>query len=239
MSTTIEDILDDELLSKLQYEAVMKNAALEQCIYIFVEGDSEEATFQMLLENQNCNLNFQENGIVIANYNGIGNLKHVLRLLHKTLSHDRPVIVTFDDDLEGKRNVGHLNSPLIYSFCIPNKPVVTYFDGTVGGTFEEAFSQQCFLEACFQSGVLEPSFSGSLYGFSAVFDNGKPWFAQFAKYVESNGGRAGSINKVRLAENMARTCDPVPDTFVKLAEIALEIRKSNPIRHPDDVELSG
>ena len=239
MSTTMEDILEDELISKLHNEAIMKRAALEQCIYIFVEGDSEEATFQMLLENPGCGLNFQENGIVIANYNGAGNLKHALRLLRKTLSHDRPIIVTFDDDLAGKRIVGHLNDPLIYSFCIPNKPVVTYTDGTEGGSFEEAFSPRCFLEACFQSGVLEPSFSGTLSDFSAVFDNKKPYLNQFKIYIKNNGGKPGSINKVLLAKYMARTSNPVPDTFIKLAKIALDLRKSNPVRHFDDVELSG
>ena len=98
MGTTIEDILDEEIFSALHHEAMMKRAALEQCIYIFVEGDSEEATFQMLLES--CGLDFQEYWIVIANYNGIGNLKHAVRLLQRTLSHDRPVIVTYDDDLD-------------------------------------------------------------------------------------------------------------------------------------------
>ena len=41
MATTIEDIQYEEMLSELHHEVVMKNAALEQCIYIFVEGESE------------------------------------------------------------------------------------------------------------------------------------------------------------------------------------------------------
>ncbi len=54
MTTTIEDIQYEEMLSELHFEVVMKNAALEQCIYIFVEGGSEEASFQPLLEDINC-----------------------------------------------------------------------------------------------------------------------------------------------------------------------------------------
>jgi hypothetical protein len=234
MATTIEDIHYEEMLSERHFEAVMKNAALEQCIYIFVEGESEEATFQMLLED--CGLDFKENGIVIANYNGIGNLKHAVRLIRKTLSHDRPIIVTYDDDLEGKRISTHLNVPLITAFKVPQQAVVTYSDGSVGGSFEEVFSPLCFIEACFQGQILEPSFPGRQSAFSSSFDKNKPWFPQLAKFVESNGRKASSINKVRLAEQMADSCDPVPATFIKLAEVALELRASNPVRHPDNVE---
>ena len=235
MATTIEEIQYDEMLSDLHHESVMNNAALEQCIYIFVEGESEEATFQMLLEDSG--LDFQGNGIVIANYNGIGNLKHAVRLLRKTLSHNRPIIVTYDDDLEGKRISKHLGDPLITDFKVPHEPVVTYSDGSVGGSFEEVFSQQCFMDACFDDGVLEPSFSGEQAVFSSGFDKDKPWFSQLAKFVMKNGGNASSINKVRLAEHMAESCDPVPETFIKLAETALELRKDNPVRHPDDIDL--
>jgi len=151
MATTLDDIWHDQMLEELHYEAVMKRAALEQCIYIFVEGESEETTFQMLLEDTSCGLDFEHNGIIIANYNGIGNLKHAIRLLRKTLSHDRPIIVTFDDDPDGKRNEKHLNDPLIFPFKIPQSPTVTFSDGSTGGSFEEAFSQQCFIESSFSA----------------------------------------------------------------------------------------
>ncbi len=234
MATTIEDIQYDEMLSELRYEAVMENAALEQCIYIFVEGDSEEATFEMLLED--CGLDFKENGIVIANYNGIGNIKHAVRLLRKTLSHDRPIIITYDDDLEGKKNLKYLNDPLISAFKVPHIPVVTYRDGSVGGSFEEAFSPACFMMSCFQKGVLESSFSGTLSDFSSSFDKSKPWLTQLQKYVASNGGKHSSINKVRLAEYMAASCN-TPTTFIELAKLALELRKYNPVKHPDEIKF--
>ncbi|WP_199780230.1 MULTISPECIES: TOPRIM nucleotidyl transferase/hydrolase domain-containing protein [Enterobacteriaceae] len=102
MGTTMEDIKYDEMLNELIFQEVMKNEAKKQCIYIFVEGECEELVFQPLLER--CGIDFDTMGIVIANYNGVGNLKHAIRLLNQTLSHDRPIIVTYDDDHEGKKN---------------------------------------------------------------------------------------------------------------------------------------
>ena len=81
MATTMEDIIYEEMLDTLYAEEIMKTAAGAQCIYIFVEGESEEATFQMLLEG--CGLDFKTHGVVVANYNGIGNLKNSIRLLRK------------------------------------------------------------------------------------------------------------------------------------------------------------
>ena len=237
LATTMEDILYDEMINELHHETVMKNAALAQCIYIFVEGESEETTFQMLLEDQLCGLNFEENGVVVANYNGIGNLQHAVRLLRKTLSHDRPIVVTYDDDLEGKAKLKYLDDPLIIPFKIPQTPVVEFGDGSFGGSFEEAFSPDCFLRSCFEGQVLPSGFNGSQADFSASFDQTKPWIPQLAKYVGSNGCHPASINKVILAENMAHNCDPVPESFIKLAETVLDLRKRNPVKHPDDVEL--
>ncbi len=237
MATTIEDIMYDEMINELHHEVVMKNAALEQCIYIFVEGESEEATFQMLLEDQLCGLNFEKIGVVIANYNGIGNLQHAVRLLRKTLSHDRPIVVTYDDDLEGKSKLKYLSEPLITPFKIPQTPVVEFGNGSWGGSFEEVFSPDCFLRSCFEGEVLPGNFTGSPSDFSLNFDKAKPWIPQLAKYVSVTGCHPASINKVLLAENMAHNCDPVPDAFIKLAETVLDLRKQNPIKHPDDVEL--
>ena len=237
MAITMEDIYYDEMISEFHHEAVMKNAALDQCIYIFVEGESEEATFQMLLEDKLCGLNFEEHGVVVANYNGIGNLQHAVRLLRKTLSHNRPIVVTYDDDLEGKAKLKHLNDPLITPFKIPQTPVVEFRDGSLGGSFEEAFSPDCFLKSCFEGNVLPSGFKGSPEDFSSGFDKTKPWIPQLAKYASSNGCHPASINKLLLAENMAHNCEPVPDAFVKLAKTVLDLRKHNPVKHPDDVKL--
>lgn len=237
MSTTMEDIYRDEMLETIHYEIVMEKAALEQCIYIFVEGESEEQTFQDLLEDSACGLNFKKHGVVIANYNGIGNLQHAVRLLRKTLSHDRPVVVTFDNDMEGKRKIKYLDDSLFTAFEIPQDPVVKYQNGNWGGSFEESFTPECFLSACSRKGVLPPAFSGSISDFSSMFIQTEPWFPQLAKFVNENGYNAGKINKIELAKNMANSCYPIPRTYIELAKIVLQLREKNPIKHPDDIEI--
>jgi len=236
MATTMEDILYDEMLDSLCAEEVMKKAAEDQCIYVFVEGESEEATFQMLLED--CGLDFKIHGIVIANYNGIGNLKNSIRLIRKTLSHNRPIIVTYDDDLPGKRETQHINDELITKFKIPQAPVVRYSDGSEGGSLEEAFPPELFIESCFKSDVILNSTTNMKSDFFAIFEAKKPWFAQLANFLNSMNMKVGSVNKVRLAERMAESCNPIPETFEKLAELALKLRERHPVKSPNDVDLS-
>ncbi|RBP77910.1 hypothetical protein EBI01_19745 [Marinomonas rhizomae] len=235
MGTAIEDIQYEEMWSELHHEAVMKNEAKKQCIYIFVEGDSEEAVFQSLLES--CCLDFETDGIVIANYNGIGNLKHAIRLLRKTLSHDRPVIVTFDDDIEGKRISNIIDDPLISAFKIPSSPVVTYSNGEKGGSFEESFPPDCFISASFKPRAIDSKLVGKETEFRNVFNSSKPWVAQLANFIKLNGGNPGSINKVEIAENMESSCLSIPKTFEELATLISQTRQAYPVAHPDDVEV--
>ena len=90
-------VIQDQLCEEMRWDAASRESALEQCIYLFVEGESEEGAFRILLE-EGLGINFSDYGVVIANYNGIGNLKHVIRIMNQTLSHDCPMIFTFDDD---------------------------------------------------------------------------------------------------------------------------------------------
>ncbi|WP_233527762.1 TOPRIM nucleotidyl transferase/hydrolase domain-containing protein [Serratia sp. PAMC26656] len=235
MGTTIEDIRYEEMLSELQFESVMKSEARKQCIYIFVEGESEEITFQPLLES--FGVDFEKEGIIIANYNGIGNLRHAIRILGKTLSHDRPIIVTFDDDLEGKKVTGLINDPLITYFKIPYSPVVTYKDGSKGGSFEECFTPDCFIDSCFKPKAIDSNILTKSSDFKKIFNPKKPWISQLAKFILDNGGKPGSIKKVEIAGNMASAASPVPQTFSELAKVITDIRAKNPIKHPDNVEL--
>lgn len=236
MATTIEDIKYDEMISSMCDEVIMREAAKAQCIYIFVEGESEEAVLHILLEE--CGLDLNKHGIVIANYNGIGNLKSSIRLLRKTLSHDRPIIVTYDDDLAGKREVRDAGDELITYFKIPQSPVVRFSDGSEGGSLEEAFSPDVFIDSSFESDMVFNGDPRMKSDFSSAFDASKPWFSQLARFVESRGGRAASINKIKLCENMAQLCDPIPDTFKKLAALALSLRERYPVKSPNDVDLS-
>lgn len=92
-------------ISDLHDEAVMARAAIEQAIFVFVEGDSEELALPLLFTDI---LDLEAVGARIANYNGHGNLRAALRLLKATLTHDRPIFdrgVELDDQhavLEGR-----------------------------------------------------------------------------------------------------------------------------------------
>src|SRR3990170_3967712 len=119
----LNDALYDQYLIDRRYEKEMEIATLNQCIYLFVEGLTEEKAYPELLAK--CDIDLVEIGIIVANYNGIGNLIPSLRLLHKTLSYNRPIIVTFDNDEEGNKhqekiqNLG-LKSELITLIPIPS-----------------------------------------------------------------------------------------------------------------------
>lgn len=235
MSMSIDEVHYQDFLSECHFNLVMKNEAKKQCIYIFVEGDSEELAFQPLLEG--CGVDFEKHGIIVANYNGIGNLKHALRLFNKTLSHDRPVVVTFDDDIDGKRISNFIKGSLITSFKIPCTPVVTYNNGQKGGSFEECFPHEIFIESSFKPLAIDNKVLGKLAEFREIFDIHTPWVAQLAKFIKSNGGDPGSINKVKIAENMIASDAATPETFEKLASLIIKIRENHPIEHPNWVGL--
>lgn len=238
MGMSYEDIQREEMWSAMHHELVMEKAGLAQCIYVFVEGHSEEAVLHCLLKEKECDIDFKELGVVVANYNGINNLKHAVRLLRQTLSHDRPIIVTYDDDPSGKRNLKYIkNDPLLIPFRIPIIPRVTYKDNSKGGSLEEAFNEFCFIDSCFDKDVAGSYFMGNKDEFTSNFKIDLPWYSQFCTYVDSKGGRAKSINKVRLAENMAESCQPIPETFIELSNTIREVRNKCPIKHPDDVDF--
>ncbi len=236
MATTIEDIQYDEMLAELHHEAMMRKEAMKQCIYILVEGESEEVTFKSLLED--CGLDFKEHGVVIANYNGIGNLRHAIRLLKMTLTHDRPIVVTFDDDIEGKAAQKHIKGSQFTPFKVPFEPVVTYKNGSSGGSFEECFAPDCFISSCFEADFVPASVRSKEPEFREYFDPTRPWLAQFAKFLDANGGCGNSINKVHIAKAMTSKCSPAPETFEILARTIIGIRDRHPIENPNDVEIS-
>ena len=126
---------------------------------------------------------------------------------------------------------------LISTFKIPFSPVVTYSNGEKGGSFEESFSQDCFIKASFKAQAIDSKLVGKESDFRNIFNPSKPWVAQLANFISVNGGNPGSINKVEIAENMAASCSPIPKTFEELATLVSQTRITNPIVHPDDVEV--
>ena len=156
MTTTWEDIARDMALEELHEEAVMDRATREQCIFLFVEGECEAKAIPLLLYGAP---DFDALGVRIANYNGRGNLSAALRLLKLTLSYDRPIILTYDQDPESNNSIEtcrkqNLLTELIYELPIPVHPVVTYPCGHKGGAFEESFSLDVFLSSAFHETIL-------------------------------------------------------------------------------------
>ncbi len=235
-----QDILLEKALEDLHNEAVMKAAALAQCIYLFVEGDSEEKAFPILLNK--AGIKFEELGVVIANYNGIGNFLHSLRLMLKTLSHDRPIIATIDNDMEGhqlieKYNKSSFKNEKITIFPIPLKAKVTYKNGHKGGSFEEIFSVDNFLKCCFSGKVMDSSLVHRRSEFEKSFNPTKPWYNQVRNFCVQNDYNDFIYKKTDLAEQLAIECTSIPKDIEKLACLIKKIRKNHQIKNPNDVEL--
>jgi len=239
MSTTWDDVAADMAISDLHDEAVMARAALEQAIFLFVEGDSEEVALPLLFTDI---LDLEAVGAKIANYNGHGNLGAALRLLKLTLSHDRPIIVTHDNDPESIASVlkcekQNLLGDLTYLFPIPTEPVVMYPCGHVGGSFEESFPVEMFLNVAFSDGMLPADVIAQRASFESGFNPSKPWLRQLQKFTADLGFVEWSTRKPLLAEALATECDELPLTFSRLATLIREVRDKHPVVHPDDVEL--
>jgi Overcoming lysogenization defect protein-like, TOPRIM domain len=238
MGMTYEDWARDEAISALHDEAVMERAAREQAIFLFVEGESEEIGFPYLLEGE---LNLDAMGVKIANYNGHGNLHAALRLLKKTLSHDRPVIVTYDNDPESSRSVQRckeqgLLGDKVYVLPVPCEEVVAYRCGHRGGTFEESFPIGLFLNEVFSPGVLPAELIGHRVNFESRFDPGRPWLAQVQRFVV-DAGFHWTIPKPILAEGLANSWTDLPVTYKRLSQLIKDVRNTHPVIHPDHVDF--
>jgi predicted ATP-dependent endonuclease of OLD family len=234
------DYAQESVIEEMLYEAVMKKAAKEQCIYLFVEGESEEKAFPILIENTGINL--EELGITIANYNGSGNLIHSLRLLNKTLSHNRPIIITIDNDKDGGKIIKKISkddykNDLLNIFPIPAMETVIYPSGHKGGSFEEIFTAEHFLNCCFSKHIMDSNLVNKKNDFERYFDVSKPWYDQVKKYCANNGFTKFSSLKVDLAEYMAEECDNTPDTITQLSILIKGVREKHPVKNPNDVEL--
>ena len=241
MSMTWNDVAMEMAYEARHNEAVMEEATLNQCIYLFVEGLSEARAFPILLEKAGVNL--KELGILLANYNGSGNLVHSLRLLKLTLSHARPVVATVDNDENGAKIILECRShfqeeDLIHLFPIPSRRKVRYPNGHVGGSFEELFSAERFLACCFREEVMEQSLVARKREFARAFDKNKPWYLQVKAFCAQYGDNSGP-RKAKLAELLARECHTVPSSIMKLATLLKEVRKTHPVKDPRDVDVPG
>jgi len=235
-----DDAMYDQYIAGLVHETSMEIVTLQQCIYLFVEGPTEEEAFPELLAK--CDLDLDKLGVVIANYNGIGNLITCLRLLDKTLSHNRPVVVTLDNDESGKgffdKFAKFAASRLVPEQIrvVPLPSIVTpikYSDGHCGGSFEELFMVDHFLDQTFSTNFLPKDVVSAKKEFLKDFRQDKSWFAQIKKFCAQRGHVDLNDIKVALGVRLAETCSEIPPDIRKLTEIIKEVRNKCPICHPD------
>lgn len=223
------DVMLDARAEMEAFDIASTESALEQCIYLFVEGESEELAFRILLE-EGLGINFEKEGIIIANYNGIGNLGHTVRLMLHTLSHSRPMIFTFDDD--DKKLIAKIgNVPQnVYMFKVPYQPVVTFPNGDLGGSFEESFLPEDFIDACFETTLLKENPQIEKQEFISYFDSKKPFYKQIVIYLQEKGLANFLPNKIEIAEELACSVDQEPETYLQLAKLIREVREQYPIK---------
>jgi predicted ATP-dependent endonuclease of OLD family len=223
------DVVQEQRAQEQHWEDACKESALEQCIYLFVEGESEEVAFRILLE-EGLGINFQEFGIVIVNYNGLGNLKHAIRIMNLTLSHERPMIFTFDDDDKSIIKALGVLPKNIHLFKVPSTPIVTFSNGQQGGSFEESFKPSDFINACFETAFLKANPQIAKQDFIDIFDSKKPFYDQIVKFLQQQALQTYILPKPEIAENMAVACSPEPDTYIKLANLIKQIRTQTPVK---------
>ena len=222
------DVLLDNRVQEEVWNLALNESALEQCIYLFVEGESEEAAFEIILE-EGLGIKFDEYGVVIANYKGIGNLKNTIRLMSNTLSHSRPMIFTFDDDSKSLiSGIGNVPSN-VHLFKVPTKAVVTFSNGEKGGSFEESFEASDFIDACFETTLLKMNPHVSKAEFANVFTSDKSFYPQIVKFLKLKGLSKHAPKKIEIAISMATACVTEPETYVELAELIKSIRLDNPV----------
>lgn len=131
----------------------------------------------------------------------------------------------------------NLLSELVYEFPIPLQPVVTYPCGHKGGSFEESFPIDVFLSAAFHETILPVDVRSGSQDFMRSFDPSKPWFIQLRKFCAARGFVELSRKKTALAERLASEIEELPSTYAALEQLIRHVRKTHPVKHPDDVVL--
>ena len=233
------DAAYDQYLNELLIEQEYEITKLQQCIYLLVEGVTEEKAYPELLAK--CDLMIEDVGVTISNYGGANNLIHILRLLKKTLSHDRPVIATIDNDYEGSRIVKKLTESdfadkLLTLVPIPcSCPKVIYPNGHKGGSFEELFEQNFFVDQVFNTDFMPVEIFRAKEGFLGQFEPEKPWFNQVKRFCAERNYCDFEKHKVDIGIKLSERCKKVPPDIMKLSEIIREVRQKHPVRHVTEI----
>lgn len=211
-------------------------------MFLLVEGESEEIYFGEIFKEI-----VESNNMVIANYNGINNLASTVRIICNTLNSNTPIIVTYDNDVAGRKeitkvqnlllNKNIINNEYLFFFEIPLEKKISYDNSHLGGSFEEMFEFEDFVEACFSEEVLPMKFIEKKEMIIRGVNIKKPWIMQIKKQLAIQGYKDFCSKKTMIAKILASN-KTKPHTVSELEKLILKVRKENSI-HPDlfDAEL--
>ena len=84
-----------------EYSEVLSDEreSLLQCIYVFVEGRSEEVILESMFNKLGLDLELLS--VELVSMGGASNAKHAVRILRRTASKDRPILLILDADTAG------------------------------------------------------------------------------------------------------------------------------------------
>jgi hypothetical protein len=237
MGYTMDDARHDAAAEEWFHEQSLEREKLIQCIYLLVEGDSEEIAFPRLLLR--AGLDLEELGVVLVNLQGVANASHVIRTLAITLSADRPVVLVVDNDPEGMKALKYSDLAkhhLLTTVKVPVAPKVECYDGSRGGSLEEAFDLEVVVRAALRTlnnelGVFDV---GEIL---AAVDETKPWLAQISQFVRDRSEGFRGVEKTALAELLAD--EAPPKTIVDLAQTLLKVRGEHPVLEHTEAVTEG
>ena len=239
MTSFDDSDLKDYAVEGMIAEHVYHKAKEFYKIFLFVEGDTEEEVLPEMIYEAGYDL--ADNSIEIANYHGIDNLLHSIKLFRKTLSFQSPVIVTFDNDSKGFKNWNKLTDENntdfeikpIFCYKLPSaKPEIIYSTHK-GGSFEEIFELDDFIEACISLEGIPKSVIKSRVEIKKNFIRSESWLEQFKKILSKHNYKR-DINKIILGLNLYKVSKEIPPDILNLIELIKKVRKEYPIKNFED-----
>ncbi|MDA3884849.1 MAG: hypothetical protein PF638_04570 [Candidatus Delongbacteria bacterium] len=235
MSYTENDAVLEGCLSSLLHEHELDKCKQLYKIFLFVEGDTEEAVLPDMIHEAGYDL--EENSIEIANYNGVSNLIHSIRLLRKTLNYRSPIIVTIDNDDAGFKEYNRLISQTdllgslepVYFYKLPTSKTKIDYTTHKGGSFEEIFEMDCFLEAILKLEGIPAELIQDKEIIKKDFVRNISWVTQIKKILNSYGYKR-DIDKISLGQWMDCIKISIPQDILDLAELIKEVREKYPVK---------
>lgn len=208
-------------------------------MYLFVEGDTEEGVFPIIFER--LNYEYDEDGVIIANCGGNGNFSHCIDLLRKTLSNNRPVLITYDNDTNSDSKIQKLKSShhdKLYFYSLPFKNnKITFKNGFLGGSFEELFEKEEYIESIFSIKELN-QYIDCKHELLKTINNKSLWFNQIKGFFHNKLNCDIEGYKKKIGMFIAKNCRKIPQEFSEIIDLIKKIRKEYPVKNIMD-EIKG